>query len=165
LLVSAYSATAWHGFFQASVGASAALLGLLFVSMSINIQLILKYPNLPGRASATLGMMLTALVVGCFALAPNANSPAFGWEVIGVTAVAAVQSIWVTPHGRKPTDPLYWLLGSLATVLLPALTLMAGGISLLAGAGGGFYWILGGTAFCFVAASVNAWVLLVEVLR
>jgi modulator of FtsH protease len=42
---------------------------------------------------------------------------------------------------------------------------LGGGVSLLAGGGGGIYWILVGTALVFIAASINAWVLLVEILR
>jgi hypothetical protein len=32
-------------------------------------------------------------------------------------------------------------------------------------AGGGLYWILAGTVLTFVGATLNAWVLLVEILR
>jgi len=42
-----------------------------------------------------------------------------------------------------------------------ALALVIGGASILAGAGGGLYWIVGALA----GASINAWVLLVEILR
>jgi hypothetical protein len=47
----------------------------------------------------------------------------------------------------------------------PRLPFLGGGCSLLAGSGGGLYWILAGTVLTFVAASVNAWVFLVEILR
>jgi hypothetical protein len=40
-----------------------------------------------------------------------------------------------------------------------------GGVSLIAGAGGGLYWIIGGVIGAIVCAGVNAWVLLVEILR
>ena len=53
----------------------------------------------------------------------------------------------------------------LAALLLPALAFVGGGCSLLAGSGGGLCWILAGTVLTFVAASLNAWVLLVEILR
>ena len=56
-------------------------------------------------------------------------------------------------------------MGSLAQLLLPVLAILIGGVSLLTGSGGGIYWILVGTALVFVSASINAWVLLVEILR
>ena len=48
---------------------------------------------------------------------------------------------------------------------LPLAVLLVGGVSLVVGAGGGLVWILSGSVLVFVAASVNAWVLLVEILR
>jgi hypothetical protein len=50
-------------------------------------------------------------------------------------------------------------------VLLPGLALLGGGLSLIAGGGGGLYWVLAATVLSFVVAALNGWVLLVEVLR
>ena len=44
----AYDAAPWANFFFAEVGASAALVGLLFVAVSINLKRILEVPGLPG---------------------------------------------------------------------------------------------------------------------
>jgi hypothetical protein len=44
------SAADWEGLFLAGAGASAALAGLLFVAISINLDRILKGRGLPGRA-------------------------------------------------------------------------------------------------------------------
>jgi hypothetical protein len=162
--MSSYSPLAWHDFFVAAVGASAALLGLLFVTVSINLEHILKYPHLPGRAASTLGTLLTVLVICCFGLAPSQSSTPFGWEILTVTLLVATQIIWTSRH-RDPADPLKWTLRSLPILLIPVAVLLGGGISLLAGGGGGIYWILFGTALVFIGASINAWVLLVEILR
>jgi hypothetical protein len=40
-----------------------------------------------------------------------------------------------------------------------------GGVSLIAGSGGGLYWVLAGVVAAFIGVVVNAWVLLVENLR
>ncbi len=163
--MTSYSAADWHDFFIAAVGASAALLGLLFVTVSINLEHILKFPHLPGRAAATLGSLLTVLVVCSFGLAPDQARSALGWEIVVVTGLAAAQAVWVSVGKRQPGDPVSWTLGALPLLLVPVLALFAGGVSLLACGGGGLYWILVGTVLTFVAASVNAWVLLVEILR
>ncbi len=43
----------WHDIFIATAGASAALTGLIFVEVSINLSRILAIPTLPGRAVKT----------------------------------------------------------------------------------------------------------------
>jgi hypothetical protein len=64
----AYSAVEWSAFFSAEVAASAALAGLLFVSISINLAQILANPNLPPRAAKAV----TTLVRFCW-------GPASAW--------------------------------------------------------------------------------------
>jgi hypothetical protein len=163
--VSGYAPADWHEFFVAAVGSSAALLGLLFVTISINLEQILKHRHLPGRAAGTLGMLLSVLVVGTFGLAPGQSNRTLGVELLVTGALVATQAIWVSVGKRGEGDPLSWTLGNLPTLLLPALAFFGGGCSLLAGSGGGLYWILAGTILTFAAASLNAWVFLVEILR
>jgi hypothetical protein len=43
-----YQPERWHDLFVATAGAAAALAGLIFVAVSINLEQILKYPALPG---------------------------------------------------------------------------------------------------------------------
>jgi hypothetical protein len=160
-----YAPVDWHDFFVAAVGASAALLGLLFVAISINLKLILEHRHLPGRAAGTLGTLLSVLVVCSFGLAPGQSNRTLGVEILATGAVVATQAIWVSVGKRSEGDPLNWTLGNLPVLLFPALALVGGGCSLVAGSGGGLYWILAGTVLAFVAASLNAWVLLVEILR
>jgi modulator of FtsH protease len=163
--VKGYAPADWHDFFVAAVGASAALLGLLFVAISINLTLILKHRHLPGRAAATLGTLLSVLVVCSFGLVPGQSNRTLGVEILATGAVVATQAIWVSMGKRSEGDPLSWTLGNLPNLLFPALAFVGGGCSLLAGSGGGLYWILVGTVLAFVGTTVNAWVLLVEILR
>ena len=163
--MSGYSPADWHDLFVASVGASAALLGLLFVTISINLEHILKHRHLPGRAAGTLGTLLSVLVVCSFGLAPGQSNRTLGVEILATGAIVATQAIWVSVGKRSEGDPLSWTLGNLPILLFPALAFVGGGCSLLAGSGGGLYWLLAGTVLAFVGTSLNAWVLLVEIVR
>ena len=51
---STYSIEAWSDFAVMTGGASAALAGLLIVAMSINVEQILAFADLPERAAAAL---------------------------------------------------------------------------------------------------------------
>jgi hypothetical protein len=163
--MAAYTPNEWHNFFMGSVGAAAALLGLLFVAISMNLQQILKFPKLPGRAAGTLAILMSALVVSSFGLVPGQSHDAFGIEIIVTAAIVGAQSVWVTVHRYVAGDPLSWTLEPLLELLLPSLAFIVGGFSLIYGAGGGLYWVLAGTLLSFLAASLSAWVLLIEILR
>ncbi len=163
--MASYDALAWHDFFMGTIGAAAALTGLLFVAISINLEQILKYPQLPGRAAGTLGILVSALVVSGFALAPGQSSRSLGIEIAAAGAIVAVQALWVG-HGKEtPAEPASWQIEHLTTLLLPSIALIVGGVSLIAGEGGGLYWVLAAILLAFVSASINAWVLLVEIKR
>jgi modulator of FtsH protease len=163
--MAAYSPLEWHDFFVGTIGASAALTGLLFVTISINLEQILKFPHLPGRAAGTLGILVCALVVSGFALAPGQTNHALGLEIIAAGAVVAVQTVWVTHRPRAADEPNAWIFEHLISLLLPSVTFIVGGLTLTVGGGGGLYWVLAAILLAFVAASINAWVLLVEILR
>jgi drug/metabolite transporter (DMT)-like permease len=66
----AYAVGRWQDLFVASAGASAALTGLVFVAVSVNIERILKFEGLPERALQTLVMLLGAVLISLAALSP-----------------------------------------------------------------------------------------------
>jgi hypothetical protein len=45
------------------------------------------------------------------------------------------------------------------------LPFLVAGVSLLLRAGGGLHWLVPGVVLCLVVAVLNAWVLLIEILR
>jgi modulator of FtsH protease len=163
--MASYSPLTWHDFFLGSIGAAAALTGLLFVAISINLEQILKFPQLPGRAAGTLGILVSALIVSGFALAPGQSIRALGIEIAAVGLVAAAQALMVVRGRGIQGEPKSWAIEHIATLLLPSIAFIIGGVGLLCGAVGAFYWVLAGVLLVFVSASVNAWVLLVEIKR
>jgi len=164
--MSAYTTAGWESFFVAEVGAAAALTGLIFVAVSINLTRILAFPQLPGRAAETLFVLVGVLVVSTVSLVPGQSRGALGAEILGVGL--CVWGIPVTMQWRVerlPDAPRHWMWTRVLTHQLATLPVLAAGASLLAGAGGGFYWLVPGTVLSFSASIVNAWVLLVEIQR
>ncbi len=162
----AYDATEWSELFVAAAGASAALAGLVFVAVSINVERILKLEGLPERALVTLLLLLSALLVSIICLIPGQSSTALGIEllVVGLT-FAAVIALLSRHNLPSRAEPFHWLLGRLFVLVLGTLPFVIGAISLIAGSGGGLYWTVAGIVFAISGAVSNAWVLLVEILR
>jgi hypothetical protein len=161
----AYDPSAWTDLFVATAGASAALTGLVFVAVSINIQQILRFPGLPERAMETLTLLMGAVVVSIVALIPNQGATALGVEllVIGAGLIAAVTVLSGRSLAANPRRS--WRLERLISAYLGTVPFAIGGVSLLAETGGGLYWVVGGVLGALISAVINAWVLLVEILR
>src|ERR1700679_2233318 len=117
----AYNPSDWHAFFTGAIGASAALTGLLFVAISINLDQILKFPQLPGRAAGTLGTLLASLAVSGFALAPGQSIRVLGWEIIAVGSVVGLQALVVTLRNRGLAQKSTWIIAHLVSLFFPAL--------------------------------------------
>lgn len=164
--MTAYTVSDWSDFFVAAAGASAALTGLVFVAVSINIDRILRLPGVPERALGTLLLLLDVVVASLLALAPGQSATAIGVELLAQGLLFTVTVLVLTL--RSLTDPGVPRGARAWRIAFPALgtvPFVIGAASLVAGVGGGLYWVLAGTVFALVGAVVNAWVLLVEILR
>lgn len=124
--MAAYESEPWSELCVAIAGAAAALLGLLFVAVSINLEQVLRLASL--------------LLVGLDG--------------------------WLRVRQRRPrTMPAHTVVIPVVIVALTGAPLVAAGATLVAGTGGGLYWTVPALLAGFAGAVVNAWVLLVEILR
>jgi modulator of FtsH protease len=141
----------------------------VFVAVSINIERILRYWGLPERALAAVVLLLGVLVTSLFGLAPGQGPTPLGLELLGTClAVCATISFLLLrsrPRGRGADDDESHLASSLIVAAPGTLPFLIGAVSLLAGAGGGLYWVLAGMIGAVTGAIINAWILLVEILR
>lgn len=159
------STAGWESFFVAEVGAAAALTGLLFVAVSINLTRILAAEHLPGRAGETLVVLGGALAVATFGLVPGQGHVAFGCEV-GATGLlvwgATVRTQW---RSYRYVDARPWLARRVVGTQIASVPFVVAGALLAGGGRGALYWVLAGVLASFASGMQNAWVLLVEILR
>ncbi len=165
--MSGYLASPWSEFSVAVVGAAAALTGLLFVAVSINIEQILAVGALAGRALSTMILFVVPLAVGIVMLVPGQSVTALGLELIGTGVLAGVGLLGVNrPANRGDLEPRSsWLLVRLVPSLTIPVFLVLAGASLIAGVGGGLYWAAPAIVEAFAGGLATVWVLLVEIRR
>ena len=161
----------WESFALAQVGASAALLGLVFVGISINLRDIIGSGSLVHRAAEAVILLGSVLVTATVVLVPGQRRDVLSTELI-LLAVALFAVVFylqrdavAQPDPGKPGPPR----GSLAIRrvfgLGTAALVAVAGLTLAAQAGGGLYWYPAAVLAAYVGALTNAWILLIEILR
>jgi hypothetical protein len=158
---------AWEGFAVALAGAAAVLSGLLFVAITLNIDRILRIRTLPGRAGESVILFLGALVECAYLLIPSQSDTALAIELIATGAVtAAILLAIVVPATRAATQiPRSWHITRYLLVLGSTVPVILAGIAVLGGLPGDLNWLAFAVLFALCAATSNAWVLLIEVVR
>lgn len=157
----------WHDFAATSAGASGALAGLIIVAISVNVKQILAGSALPARAGSTVAAIVVVLVSSLAMLIPNQSAVTLGFLVLAFGAAALGFQIdasvrMLRSHdgpsiGRTlPTVVLH--IGQLSGVIV-------GGIILATGNWDGLVHVAAGFISIFIVSIVNAWILMVEILR
>ena len=168
----AYRIGEWDNFALAHVGASAALLGLVFVGISINLRDFVESRQLVDRAAEAVILLGSVLAAATAVLIPGQRKNIVSTELL-VVAVATFAIVLFLQRGAatqpgdpgKPAPPRSALV--LRRVLglgAPALLALAG-LTLAVSEGGGLYWLAPAILVAYAGALGNAWVLLIEILR
>jgi modulator of FtsH protease len=157
----------WSDFFVAEVGASAALAGLVIVAISINLSRIVSFPWLPGRAAETLVAPTGVLVVSSYMLVPGQSATRLAGELI-----AAGTAMWLMPViiqlralGVQKGVPRRSLVVRFVLTQLSSVPVLTTGLLLLSGDADPIAWLVPGIIASLIATVINAWVLLVEIVR
>ena len=104
-MAAGYSAELWHELFVGVAGAAAALAGLLFVSLSINLQQILQQVWLPRRAGLTVLLLFEVLVIAILGLVPGQAPVTLGVELLGLGVGVWLFATGVYTVRRPAVDP------------------------------------------------------------
>ena len=157
----------WTDFGVGVAGAAAALTGLLFVAVSINLDRILQFRTLPRLAGATLLMFGAVLLSAILLIIPEQSPVALGTELFVLALVTGGPLVWL--HTRSPrhegTPTGAWVLTRLLpSFLVPGLLLLSA-VLLWADRSGALYPMGAAVVVALAAGLLSSWVLLVEIQR
>ncbi|MGN6030764.1 MAG: hypothetical protein ACTHQE_03785 [Thermomicrobiales bacterium] len=157
----------WHDFMTAQAGASAALAGLIFVGLSINLDRILKLSAVLARTAAALLMLLGVLVTSSLMLVPDQSLRSAGVQVLLVAGViwGLVTVFSVTAVRGQPPEYQGKARGFLVLRQVATLLLVVAGAILTLGNDDGLQWMVRAYMVTYFATMVEAWVILVEIDR
>lgn len=161
-----YDAASWHDYFVVVGGGAAALTGLVFVALSLHLDLIALNAAHRHRARTVL-TGLTAVFIRCaLVLMGGQSAQAVALELflvlVGVEVILYL-SIRQALRSSEAADPaLLWrTIGSFACLLLE----QAGAVVLFTGDARGLYAVGIGMMASFVFMVSGAWLLIVGVRR
>jgi hypothetical protein len=153
----------WHDFFVASSGATAVLLGLTFVGLTLHLERSSLDGTRRGLAAASGTSLVYAFLASLIMLIPQGEPYAHGvlTGVIGLLGV--LSSTYALRQIQR--DPQRGL-GSVAVVLQFGVPVLANGLLLAAGVALGLgwapaVWVVGGVVFVLLIDGIqSAWDLL-----
>jgi modulator of FtsH protease len=157
----------WHDFAAATAGSAGALAGLIIVAVSVNVKQIIAGSALPSRAGATIAAIALILVSALAMLVPQQSAVSLGLELVAFAVVALAFQVDVAIRMLRSHD------GPSLSRTIPTLILgigqftgvVVGGAMLISGNSDGLFHVAAGFIAIFIVSIVNAWVLMVEILR
>lgn len=157
----------WSNFFTAELGALAALTGFVVVAISINLARILEFAWLPSRAAEALIGPVGAITATGLILMPEQSPTLLGAAILATGLVMLLAPIVIQLRSwsfRKEVTAVERIVRFAASAGL-GLLIVIGAALVIAGARSGLYWLAIGDIAAIVAVVLNAWILMIEILR
>jgi hypothetical protein len=154
----------WENFAVIVGGAAAALLGLLFIAISIRVNLVAASTELRSRAAQILVLFGAVLVVAILLVVPEQPLPLLGAEFV-VLSLGMGVGLHVLERrageltGDQRIGPILELVSPNTITALP---LLAAGIVLICGQQWGLYVLVVPVLAAFVGGLTNAWLFMVR---
>lgn len=157
----------WANYFLATDGAAAALTGLIFVSVSLNLKRILSIPHLPGRALGSLVLLTNIVLVSSFCLIPGQPFILLGCEILAFGIIIWFMTTRMDIKIYESVENQYkkHYFRNLFFTQFAVVPYLVTGVYLILNLDIGFYWLIPGITFSFIKALLDSWVLLVEINR
>jgi hypothetical protein len=157
----------WDAFAQVTGAAAAALIGLLFVAVSIRINVIARSVDLRNRAAQTLSLLGIVLLVAIALSLPDQYRWVVGVEIMVVALVAGVTLRLLDRRANKQRSEqqIARVLDVIAPNIVVCVLVFAAGGLLVFGLVAGLYVLAAAAVIALVGGVVSAWLLLVRVVE
>ena len=154
----------WGNFGAVAGSASGALVGLLFVAISLDR--IARHPQLRASAVQTLMVFMLPLIIALLLLTPRQPSRALGIEITVLGVIHGVGLAIVgrgkREAGRELSSRLARLLDVTTPNMLTTAFVLAAGASVIAGHTNGLYWLVPAVVVGLIIGVLNAWLFLIR---
>ena len=158
----------WATFTTVAGAAAASLTGLLFVAVSIRIDVIARSPELRNRAAQILLLFGTVVFTSIALAIPGQAYGSLGAEVIALGAMAGAGMLALDRRARSGTGATGGqTIGRILDVIAPnavtsVLVLIAGGV-IAAGVHAGLYILVLPVVTALAGGVASAWLLLTRI--
>ena len=155
----------WHDFYATAGGASAALIGLLFVGIAIHLDAVVSRPDVRATARGAFMSLIVIVVVSLLTLVPQIQPLDLGWTLVGLSAVGLLMA-GVEARGMFGADLLLGAERAARKVgfrFAGLLLLLSVGILFLTRQGAATTWLMAAVFVLLGSSAMSSWDLLIDV--
>lgn len=154
----------WGTFAVIAGGAAGALVGLLFVAVSIRVAVIAASPELRNRAAQTLGLFVTVLLIALLQAIPDQSLRALGAELLALAAFTV--TVLSVLDRRAKAARSHQMIASALDVVTPntvtSVLVVVASVVLLCNVQAGLYVLAAPIIVALVGGITSTWLLLVR---
>ena len=158
----------WHDLFMATAGASGALLGLVFVALSISVKKIISIENLTAVALQPIHLLLSILILSIFMLFPHQSYTVLGSEIVitglVIWVITLISDIHIYENIAEVEKKKSYMVNIVIAQVI-TLLIVTSGILIIASGQLGIHVLVFAIIFSFIRGVINSWAILVELNR
>ena len=155
----------WSDFTVVAGGAAAALMGLLFVAVTLRIDAISRAPDLRSRAAQTLTLFAVALVAALLMAVPSQPPRVFGAELMVLAVLGGVAMFALNKRAKRVPhqDPIARILDRVGPNVTTIVLIGASGVGTALNSVWGLYLLVPATLAALIGGVVSAWLFLTSI--